>query len=51
MRLAIFVAVVILVAGVAAWLLRPQQISQGAVDQTITVTMAGFHQDSPDQPR
>lgn len=42
MRLAIFVAVVILVIGVAAWLLRPQQISQGAVDQTITVTMAGF---------
>lgn len=42
LRLAVFVAVVILVAGVAAWLLRPQQISQGAADQTITVTMAGF---------
>ena len=42
LRLGVFVAVVVLVVGAAAWLLRPQQISQGAVDQTIEVTMAGF---------
>ena len=42
LRLAVFVAVVVLVVGTAAWLLRPQQISQGAVDQTIEVTMGGF---------
>jgi hypothetical protein len=42
LRLAVFVAVVVLVAGTAAWLLRPQQISQGTVDQTIEVTMGGF---------
>ena len=42
LRLTIFAAVVVLVVGTAVWLLRPQQISQGAVDQTIEVTMAGF---------
>ena len=42
LRLTVFAAVVVLVVGAATWLLRPQQISQGSVDQTIEVTMAGF---------
>ena len=42
LRLAVFLAITLFVAGTAVWLLRPQQISQGAVDQTIEVTMGGF---------
>jgi cytochrome c oxidase subunit II len=41
LRLAVFVAVVVLVAGTALWLLRPQT-SQVTADQTIEVTMGGF---------
>jgi hypothetical protein len=41
LRLAIFIAVVVLVAAMAAWLLRPQ-VSQAPADQTIEVTMSGF---------
>ena len=40
-RLAIFAGVLLLVAGIAAWLLRPQA-SPAAADQSITVTMAGL---------
>ena len=41
MRLAIFAGILLLVAGTAAWLMRPQA-SPTAADQTVTVTMAGF---------
>ena len=41
LRLAAFVAIALLVAGTAAWLLRPQT-SQVTADQTIEVTMGGF---------
>ncbi len=41
LRLAVFVTVVVLVAGTAMWLLRPQA-SQVTDDQTIEVTMSGF---------
>jgi cytochrome c oxidase subunit 2 len=41
LRLAVFIGVVVVVVGTAAWLLRPQT-SQATADQTIEVTMGGF---------
>ncbi|MBI4498065.1 MAG: cupredoxin domain-containing protein [Chloroflexi bacterium] len=41
LRLGVFLAVVVLVVGVAFWLLRPPPSSQSA-DLTVTMTMAGF---------
>lgn len=42
LRLVIFAGAVLIVAGTAAWLLRPQAPSSEAAEQTVKVTMAGF---------
>ena len=43
LRFTIFIAVVVLVAGAAIWLVRPQApVTATAADQTVEVTMAGF---------
>lgn len=42
LRLVIFAGAVLIVAGGAVWLLRPQAPSSEAADQSVKVTMAGF---------